>query len=219
MINQLIQPLSDIITSLPYVDRYGGIVNTVSRLVQVGSTDEGQPIYDKEYFPISCGVTSKECWEDGRYQDLIPNENFSSVWYFEQIDGMRYEGEIRKAGGYTFYKFTEKLRLVGWLNLPKLGIEACNGSDLIVLGLVKRLNNTWKSLDDPMKIYNLDTTFVEIEPKHRNPFEKYSYNEMAEMWLYPYDYVSVIVQVDAILAEACLEDFVPGVLVECPETV
>jgi len=217
MINKIIEPLSDILTALPYVDRYGGIVNTASRLVPIGETPEGQPLYDKEYFPISCGVTAKECWEEGRYQDLIPNDEFSSVVYLEQTDGMRPDGIERISGGRVFYKFTERLRLVAWLNLPRLGIEDCNGADAVTMGLIKNLNNEWDKLDEPMKIYNLKTTVVGIEPKHQNPFEKYSYNEVAEMWLYPYDYVSIIIQVDVMLAEACLEDFVPGDVVECAE--
>lgn len=217
MIHQLIQPLSDIITALPYVDRYGGIVNTASRLVQVGETDAGVPIYDKEYFPVSCGVTETECWENGRYQDLIPNSDYKSIFYFEQIDGMRPDGEERKGGGKVFYRFSEKLRFVGWLNLPELGISDCNGSSTIVASLIKNLIQEWKGLTDPMRVYRLNTSFVGVEPKFQNPFEKYSYKEMSEMWLYPYDYMSILVQVDALISEACLGEYEAADPVVCAE--
>jgi len=215
MITQLIKPISTIITTLPYVSRYGGIVNTASRSVEIGTTEEGHPIYHKETFPVACGVSAVECWEDGRYADLIPNDNFNSIFYFEQIDGMRYEGVVQNKAK-TFHKFSERLRLVGWLNLSRFGIIDCTGADAISIGLIKALNAEWKDLDDPMKIYRLESEVINIEPKHYNPFEKYAYNEMSEMWMYPYDYVSMIIEVRAQIAEECMEDFEPGDSVDCP---
>lgn len=215
MIHHIVSPINTVITGLPYVGKYGGIVNTATRLVQVGEDANGIPIYKREAYPIACGVSAQQCWETGRYQDLIPDDSFRSIFYLEQIDGVRYDG-IETLPGHTFHKFTERLRLVGWLNLAKLGISDCAGSTAIELDLVKNLHLKLKAIEDPIKIFKLECQVVNIEPKHKNPFEKYSYDEQAEMWLYPYDYVSLILEVRFSLHENCIDDFEPGVSIDCP---
>jgi hypothetical protein len=216
MINEIVKPIGEAIADLEFVARYGGIVNVVSRLDQIGETDEGVPIVREQRYPVACGVTSLECWENGRYQDLIPNDNFASIVYFEQMDGMRFEKIEEGNARQIFYTFSERLRLVAWMNLAKLGIEDCNGGSAISLALIKQLTRTYKDLSEPFDISRLVITPVAIEPKHQNPFSKYTYNELDAMWMYPYDYLSIIVEFKITVNKNCLPDFTPGESVACP---
>lgn len=218
MINEIIKPLGDAIADLEFVARYGGIVNSVSRKVQIGTTDEGIPIMREEIYPVACGVSSAECWEGSRYMDLIPNDNFASIVYFEQMDGMRFEKIEEVNARQVFYTFSERLRLVAWMNLAKLGIEDCNGGSAIQLALIKQLTRTYKNLSDPFDIQRLEIKPIVIEPKHQNPFLKYSYDEQEVLgfWMYPYDYLSMIVECKITVNKNCLPDFTPGESVACP---
>lgn len=216
MIHQLVQPLSDIITGLPYVGRYGGIVKNATRTVQIGMTDQGMPIFDLERFPVSCTVNGEDCFSSGRYLDLVPNDNFSSIFYLEEISGLNYDGVETRLRNKAFHKFSSRLRLVGWLNLPKLGITDCNGSSLIVGGLMKLLNRQYANLDVPMPIHQLEYRVLTQEPKQANPFEKYTYGEeQMPLWMYPFDYFSLVIDVRTILHESCLEEFEPDVAIDC----
>lgn len=215
MIYKIIKPIDDIIKELPYVGRYGGIVNTATRPVEVGIDGHGNPIYAEERVPVASGVSAVDCWSNGRYSDLCPNDNYPSIFYLEQMDGMRYLGLADKIAQQTFHKFSERLRLVGWLNMPKLGVEESNGHSSIAFSLFKNLTREWKAITDPLNIFRLEVRLVNFEPKHLNPFTKYTYEDVSAMWLYPYDYISAIIEVTVTLNENCIDEFEPGEDISC----
>jgi hypothetical protein len=88
--------LSPEISSLPYVDRYGGLVQTMHLIVDNG-TDNGVP----KRYPVACDVTSRDCTNTGIYQDLIPNDSRKSVVYWEEITPLRNKGVTRTNDFYT----------------------------------------------------------------------------------------------------------------------
>lgn len=85
------------------------------------------------------------------------------------------------------------------------------------MALISVLNKTFRKLSSPFKIQELQFQVHTVENKSPSPFEKYSYNEKSEMWMYPYDYVSILVNVKTVLNKDCLSAFVPGDVLTCVE--
>ena len=95
---------------LPFVDRLAGVVRTVTITGEDGK---------RKAFPVACNVTNADCTA-GRYQDLVPDSSRKSVMYFE--DGGTVLTGLLKGDP----QFRSTIRLIGWLNLKKMGLTDCD---------------------------------------------------------------------------------------------
>lgn len=184
----------DKINTLPWLDKYAGIVKNLSYL----SVDkEGKKV--KKTFPASCRMTWEECeagQDTGRYKDLIPDSSKKSLLYLED-KGVRF---LRKEG--RRYVWRASMNMVGWLNLPKLGSTSCSYSSIALTGILSKLPET------PFNVGNyqmIQINAVGQEPKTNNPFAKFSYDETIQQFLmYPYDYFVLLIEVEFSTNKACL---------------
>ncbi len=181
----------DKISALPWVDKYAGVVKTVSYQVE----KKGGNGFDKKTFPVSCRYTLEEC-ENGKYTDLVPNSDKKSVIYLED-KGSRV---VKREAGRTFWR--SSYDLVAWLNMPKLGFEGCNYSPIAITGVISKF---------PVVPFNLGIfSRVSINvtgqnPENTNPFSKYSYEESIMQYLmYPFDHFVLNIEVDYMVTQACL---------------
>lgn len=180
----------DKIKTLPWLDKYAGIVKNLS----YNSIDkEGKKV--KKTFPAYCRTSWEEC-ETGRYTDLIPDSSKKSVVYLED-KGVRF---VRKDG--RRYVWRASMNLVAWLNLNKLGSTSCSYSAIALTGILSKLPET------PFNVGNyqmININPVGQEPKINNPFAKFSYDETVQQFLmYPYDYFVLLIEVEFSTNKACL---------------
>jgi hypothetical protein len=198
MINDIGNILKPYIESLSFADKVGGVVKVATKT----DTDSNDRTV-KKYFPIDCGVTHQECIS-GKYTDLMPNSNYKSVMYFED-GGIRFIGNnIREAS----------LKLVGWLNLKKLGKTGCNGSALAVNTILNTL---------PTKYFNSPPVYQRIkievqgeDVKSSQIFSKYSYDEdKTQFLMYPYDYFALNINVLFSISKACIVNWDVSPELEC----
>ena len=207
MIRKAVDSISSKITSLPFVERYGGVVQTVRRIDVV---DEGFII--EKRFPVSCSVTNLQCWEQGRYKDLTPDDRYKSVFYFEEIEGFRIVGRQELRGQVIQYR--GRVRLVGWLNLARLGVENdCNLSDRIAFQMIGVVTGASEMTGDIDAVVQ----FKPIGMVEKSPgiFDRYTYEEENAYLLYPYDYFAVDFEVILGLKPDCITPFIPSTPIEC----
>ena len=178
------------IESLPFIDRLSGLVRTVS------IKEESGRITRK---PIACDVSSDDCAR-GTYQDLVPNSSKLSIVYFEENGGVQPIGNEKNN-----YVFRSQLRMVGWLNLKKMGFTNCTWSGNAVLQILSRLPRNVFNSGNFQKIKI--TAIAEAEKSAENIFGKYTYDETVNQYLlYPFDYFALNITTEFQVNPDCIEE-------------
>lgn len=184
MIKEAIKTVADEIQLIDWVERYGGLVNQVVKKDIIG--DNGQTI--TKTFPVSDTTTAKECWEQGKYQSLIPNSNYSSVLYWEQLTALTNQQIIGAKKGVQ--ELRARVRLISWMNLPKLGLSGEAGASA-AFQLITTINGN-RIMAAPNDNVKVRFEFLEKPQKDRALFSRYSYgDEIQNQLLYPYDYFAL----------------------------
>lgn len=180
--------IKDYIDDLDFVDKIAGLVSTTYLTV---TDDKGTKV--TKSFPISCTTTVDDC-KEGLYNDLCPDSKYKTIIYFED-------------GGVTFNKhegvfkcFTSRLRLVCWINIPKLYDEVCPSGDPCTASaaIIKKILCALPT--HPVNV----SPFANVFPVVTNQavrsnaiFSQYSYNEKQTQYLmYPYDYFALDITTD-----------------------
>lgn len=194
MTNEISDILKNQISELPFIDRLAGLVRPVTINEE---TDSGKK---RKSFPVACNVSAQDCVTSGKYQDLVPNSSRKSVIYFEEAGGTRMTGIERNE-----INFTSTVRLVGWLNLKKMGLTDCNWSATAILQIIKELSVLLQPHNSGMFLHVKITEISEAE-KSNAIFSKYSYDEAVTQYLiYPYDYFALNLTIKFSINKNCIE--------------
>lgn len=192
MIGQIGNIVIDQFKNLPFVDKYAGVVKSITYNEKNGTAGT-----IKKIFPAACTLTATECENYSRYLDLCPDSSKKSVMYLEDT-GLRL---TKREGNYLY--FSVQLNLVVWLNMPKLGYTGCSYSAIAIIDIIKSI---------PQRPFNsgnyhqVSINFATQQPKSLNPFSKYSYDETVNQFLmYPYDYFVLALNIDFKMDLRCLE--------------
>ena len=186
MIEQIIKGFDTKITATGWIERYGGLVRTITKGFPV---DEGV-VYKS--FPVSCGVTAKECWEKGKYQNLVPDDKYKSIAYWEQRGPVSCQKSTRVSADLYLNEFSAPVSFICWLNMPKLGFDDCGNSHLFEAQMLKILTTGSVFITDPpYDIMELSVVIDGVAPKNETIFTKYSYEDRTHLLMYPFDFFSV----------------------------
>jgi hypothetical protein len=101
LIDNLISPN---IQALDFVDRYASVVKTIN--ISIGDS--------VKRYPIACDVTEQDCANNGRYQDLVPDDSKMSVLYWEELQPMQVSG-FTPTKTFKNRVFKGSARLIVWL--------------------------------------------------------------------------------------------------------
>lgn len=183
-----------------YVDKIAGIV-------MVALDTDAEKSTPKR-FPISCDVEGKDCIEQGKYSDLVPNSNKKSVIYFEDISGV---SRIGNTGARI--DFDARPRIVVWLNKTKLGKTDCSIAPIIVANIIKKLEGIKRR--NTGQFINMNVEVVNEVPKTPEIFSRYTYNQYQQFLLYPYEYFALTLKVTFSINPNCINDFVLGDVDNC----
>lgn len=142
MIHNIIAPIRDTIADMTLFTgndtRLAGVVVPITKAVQVKGAGSAPASRDVT-FPASCDVSGRACYEEGRYFDLLPNDRYKTVAYFEQQTDVRYTG-FKDGTKDKIMTFETDVRLVCWVNAKKLGYADCSVTGRIVLGMITALS-------------------------------------------------------------------------------
>lgn len=203
MIQVVCSTLKDRLESTEMVERLAGLVTPVS--------------YEGRSYPIASDVDGAECFETGRYKDLIPNDKFKSVIYFEDRGGFRFLGFTQK---YNMTEWEGTVRLVAWLNLAKLGITDPAVTDRVLFTIADKLLEekgfhqiTATGWGDNAK---LRVSIVGTAQRDSRIFSPYSYSEMPKLLVYPYDFFAIDLRVTVMVGRSCFTSVVDGADINCP---
>jgi len=215
MIRSALSIIAPKIKQLAFVHRYGGPAKTVTRSIAV---NEDFNIFENQKFPVTSDTSVSECWEDGRYLQLCPNDRYASVVFFEEVNGMSFDGySEQRSGRRRFPVFSGQARLVAWLNYQELGLDETEYSDMFALSFIGAINSEYTQIKSPLIFNRLQFSVSNVEPQSSNPFSKYSFSDIERLLLYPYGYVSMIVDIQAELSPKCFDGVDVLNPIECVE--
>jgi hypothetical protein len=185
------------IAGLNFIDRLAGLIRPLIK-IDVAQDDQNVDYVVRKVFPIACNVTAAQCEEDGRYLDLVPNDKYAPLMYFEDrgVVPVKREGDL--------YYFKSRLRLVGWINLNRFDTTSCSISAMMVMILMKQFPNVKFNSGNYQRI---SITSLAEAPKSSDIFGAYSYlQETNQYLLYPYDYFAIDIETDFAISSKCIED-------------
>ena len=201
MTNDIGDIVIDRLSTLPWMDKYVGVVKTLS---YQGQDKTGKAIIKR--MPVSCRTSADEC-SSGRYTDLLPDSRVKSVTFLKD-NGVRFVSR----DGNKFY-FRASFNLVVWLNLPALGYEACSYGGIAIAGILTKFPATpfqnTGSIYQQVKI-NVDGQLA----NSTNPFAEYTIpEEVMQYLMYPYESFVLPITVDFMTNKSCLDiPYVPAPL-------
>jgi hypothetical protein len=189
----------DRLSTLPWLDKYTGVVKTIS--YQSKNKDSGTII---KRMPAYCRTSAADC-SSGRYIDLCPDSRSKSVLFLED-NGVRF---VKRDGNRYFWRAS--YNLVVWLNLPALGYEGQSYSGIAINGILSKF--------PPTPFQNVGSIYQQVNinldgqlGSNSNPFAKYSFpEEITQYLMYPYEALSLPITVDFMTNKACLDiPYVPA---------
>lgn len=217
MIHTIAEPIKTAISAMPLFTtgtdtRISGVVLPVTKKDKEGNSFT---------FPVSCDVDGKACWEQGKYFDLLPNDLYRAVIYFEQQTDVRFTGY--KDSKDTIMIYETDLRLVGWVNLKKLGTTDCAITDRLALGVIKTLTSNKGEISrnsGKLSVVDADYTNASIElvpvrqvRQDRAIFSRYTLKETN--LLYPWDYFAIDMRCYLYVGRECFTEVTAGAEILC----
>jgi hypothetical protein len=208
LIQEAANLLTAAITALQWVERFGGVVRKIS-MPQQNGTDG---VTYKNY-PVSCSVTEVECNRNQRYTELCPDSSKKSVLYWEVLQAFTDYGAHREIRKQRLLK--GRLRLVGWLNTNKLGLNDCNSAAKAIRSLMPVLFQKFKDIGGLFENSSVEFEYAGEEIKDSAIFQAYDYPKNIDgLLMHPYDFFAINVDVTCIL-NLCNYTLTPNVPINC----
>jgi hypothetical protein len=222
MTNEIVKLIGPLITSLPWVERYGGLVRTATRQFNAnkGEDRETNPKWQRQSYPVSCEVTAKDCWDKSRYMDLLPSDSKKSIVYFEEMNGLSFIGyndNMPKGikGTNRVQRWQGELRLIAWINQPLLGSDDCSISAEIVGSLINALSVNAGRLSGHPWGAKVTIEVISQEPKSNGLFSKYTYDPEHYLLFYPFDFAALRIRVTMEVNSNCIPEYTPAEAIDC----
>ncbi|MTB53016.1 hypothetical protein [Lewinella sp. W8] len=188
------------------MERYGGISRPVKIPLQ-GAQDV--PIY--RTYPIRQGISDSECYQQNGYLELVPDERYLNLTYMEVLRPMA------EVTGQTYgnFQFRGRVRLVFWLNLPKMGVHIDNivgYAGIAARDIIAALSGDGPDNAGGRYMYSNFSVLT----SDMSVFSRYDYGPDADaLMLYPFDFGAVDFDVDYLFSQNCVSPLAVGAPIEC----
>jgi len=196
MINAVCNTIKRRLSDLDWVDRIAGLTIPATKY-----SAEGNPEF---VFPISHDADVVDCVQQGKYWDLVPNKSYQCALYIEQQGPLRFDSFEKK---YAWMNFTADLRIVGWVNLSKMGYTDPAKSGLFSVSVIAKLLEDRGVIEVEDSDYTGAKVYVEIvgeAEKNQSIFSRYTYSRFSHFTIYPFDYFAIDIKVKFLVSTNCV---------------
>lgn len=159
------------IATIGYVDKLAGLVHPVE--FQRKGPD-GKTVLLR--LPIALNVTDPLNCTDEAIRDLVPDERYRMIVYFEDRSGARM---VEKQGRWGW---ESTLRLVAWVNTAKMA-NVPSAGDLALQAIVKAIESGGTT--NSGQYIGVRHTVIGMPPKGAALFSAYTYPEGVRQYLFP----------------------------------
>ena len=129
MVAAIAQILKSQIGSLPWIERYAGLV--------IPAPKPNGPNRADLIFPVACDAENVDCWNDEQLKYMTPDSGIASLAFFVDNGGAEFVGFSGPKDALHTYRFN--LRFLFWADTRQLDIQACNASSKLVPYVNSRL--------------------------------------------------------------------------------
>lgn len=200
MVDKILSIYENDLKQLGFIERYGGLSQIFVRQMED----------HVEVFPIAWNANPE--LDEHRLQELVPNANYKSVAYFEQLGSITTSFDTL-AGGRKRVVYSTQLRFIIWVNTPAIGLEELSTTYVLFPRIRQVLTKRIKQIpeDHPLKKYmvkapQISNVILESKDETRsNVFGRYSFSEERALF-YPYDFFSFTFDIDWSINEKCFEE-------------
>lgn len=196
MINAITNTIKTRLMELAWAERVGGLTMPVTKYDADGRQEF--------VFPITNDIEGKACVEMGRYFDMVPNSRYKSALYIEQTGPVRFVQYEKK---YTLLQFATDLRVVGWLNLSKMGYTDAAQSDIFSVQVAGKLLETRGIMQVGDDRYSGALVYVDLigeAEKNQSIFSRYTYQRFANFLIYPFDFFAFDIRATFVVNTNCV---------------
>lgn len=175
----------------------------------------------RKMFPVREGVNADTCYNRGKYEDLVPDDRYKNLVYWEELAGMveaTPPSSLNLSRQYLYLRGSA--RLVYWLNLPKMGMNNDvyrTVGDQFAWSLIEALRDGFKVASGAFNGVNVIFENARQTPRNISIFSKYSYDPetVNKYVLYPYDFGAVDFDITMIVPRRCITGLTLGTEIEC----
>lgn len=183
--------LKDRISQFTYVDRLAGMVRAVTK-ERAGASIT---------IPVDIGVDDPWACGDSEITDMVPNDAYKCIVYFEDRGLRRVQNRTRGIS------FESRLRLVCWVNTAKFSNDNY-AADRIMEEFVADLN-TGVYNDGPF--IGLRHTTESVPERGKALFSAYTYPDSARQYLlFPFDAFAIDIVTTMRIRPGCEDQVTPG---------
>lgn len=216
MLSVVADVLKSRLTDLPWIERFGGLVQEATRPQLIRGADGVDIIKGYDVYPVACDVNLVNCWEGGRYKMLEPDSTKAAVAFFTDGGGVTLKSVDDPKESWMVFSF--ELRFLCWMNLMRLGetitAGGCQPSGRVVPYVVHKLwgDHTASGLFggglEEEVFGRIRVTAVSELQKRAGIFDPFSFarSNMA-LFIYPYDYFGLRIQGTFEINRNCLPEF------------
>lgn len=218
IIERILSYFADEIKALNFVEVYGGVARLHREKVVI---DPKLNLEQFKFMPISCAIDGDVApgKRVQRFRELSPNDKYKSILYWEVsqpfTDQGGFRSDRRSAANEKQRVMKGRARLIGWLNLQKLGVTACNSAADAIFALLPVLHRRLQYPTIPIENAEVEIKVISEVAREFSIFSKYSYSPMQYTFFYPFDYFAIDVEVSAILPLGCIPDFPIANPIDC----
>lgn len=179
------------LVGLPWIDKTAGLVRVAKKKLVSGKEIR---------FPVGCNVTDAVACHPSSVAELSPDTNFISVLYFEDRGAVVVNRTKTKGTSYT-----SKLRLVVWVNTPKLG-DACATGDAVQLLAQAAIEGDGRRYNSGV-FRSVLHRITSVAVKDAGIFSRYTYDDAGrQLFAHPFDYFALDIDTEFRLIAGCEED-------------
>ena len=202
IIDTIVKPrLADLST----IGILGGLVNTVTR----EDPREGQGPVRLSY-PVGCGVSGTDCWANGRYLALTPDNSKASVAFAEVTSH-----SIQNTDSSRRFVALWRVRWYFWANLAHMGQTGCG----IPFPLLEQWRNALSfeasgtPYDGVLARGNVLAALTTDDPSR--VWGKWTFGQQQGLFMYPYAWCAIDVEISANYAPECIPAFEASSKIVC----
>lgn len=203
MVNEIVDILSARVGELEWVERRAGLVMAAQKPVQVRGDDGTLLTVGAENWPVACNVTPEGCADVNMLNALCPDSSRVSVLYWQDTAGATFQQTVGPK--LKTLEFAFSVRLLAWLNLPKLGIADCAWAARVVPGIIGKLQGSQAGNDIYKNVRVTGITQLAKTPEVFNPFSFVQEGQKKGLFLPPYDYFALQVSGRFTIMPTCIE--------------
>lgn len=211
MMFKIAMELNNRIVGIPWIAKHAGLVRDVTR-DEIALNENNEPtVLSSSTFPIASGADGRECWESGRYTDLMPSDAHTSVAFWRETTPLAYTDDETLPRG--FQRWAGALRLIVWADMQRIGYVSDWQINHLIVDILRQYSAGEQASTRDARAIRLnesgyESMVIEYQPTAQiingaDVWSGYTVGDIVESMLYPFATFAVDFDVSVVFNPQC----------------